>query len=190
MNTKQQSRQQALQRRRKLSPEERTTASTHIQNALLLQLEQRELTTTPVLIYRSMDDEVETRYILSMYRPLIFAPVTHSHDAIQWRETGSDTIWKTGNFGVEEPAGGRVWAPELGKGVLVCPVVGFDRAGNRLGFGMGCFDRWLAQFNEHLQIIIGLAFSCQEVPAIPVEAHDVPLDIIITEREIIECRKH
>jgi len=190
MNTKQQSRRQALQRRRELSSEERTTASTHIQNALLLKLEQRELTTTPMLIYRSMHDEVETRYVLSIYRPLMFAPVTHSHDAIQWRETEPGTRWKTGEFGVEEPIDGRTWIPNLGKAVLVCPVVGFDRAGNRLGFGMGCFDHWLAQFNEHLQIVIGLAFACQEVPNIPAEAHDVPLDMIITEREIIECRKH
>jgi len=190
MNTKDHYRQQALQRRRALSPEERISASAHIRNTLLSQLEQQELAAAPVLIYRSMADEVDTRRILTMGRSLMFAPATHGHDGMRWYEAGPDTCWKTGKFGVEEPVGGRLWEPWTGKAVLVCPLAGFDRGGNRLGLGMGCFDRWLNQFGGHLLVTIGLAFSCQEVPAIPVEAHDIPLDIIITEREIITCRKH
>jgi len=190
MNIKQQYRQQALKRRRALASAERIVSSTHIQNVLLSQLEQRELTTTPLLIYRAMDNEVDTRQILAIDRRRMFAPVTHGHDDMQWRETGPNTRWKTGEFGVEEPVDGRTWLPELGKATLICPLVGFDRSGNRLGLGRGCFDRWLARFSEHLVTIIGLAFACQEVPDIPIETHDVPLDTIITEREIIECRKH
>jgi len=189
MNIKQQYRQQALKRRRALPPEERIAAATHIQNTLLSKLEQQGLTTTPILIYRAMDDEVDTRHVLSMKRPLMFAPSTHGHDAMQWREVAPDTCWETGKFGVAEPVSGHLWEPALGKAVLICPLVGFDRTGNRLGLGMGCFDRWLDRFGEHLLSTIGLAFACQEVPAIPVEPHDVPLNTIITEREIIECRK-
>lgn len=190
MTTKQQFRQQVLKHRRNLSAVEHTAASIHIQKNLLVQLEQRTLSTMPLLIYRAMDDEVETRDILATNRTLMFAPATHAHNTIQWHETSSDTEWNLGTYGVEEPTGGRIWTPELGKAVLVCPLVGFDRAGNRLGFGKGYFDRWLAQFKHHILIIIGLAFSCQEVPNIPIETHDVPLNTIITEQEIIECRKH
>jgi len=188
-NMKQQYRQQALKRRRDLTPEERLTAATHIQNALLSKIKQQGLTTVPMLIYRAMKDEVDTRQLLSMDRTLMFAPVTHGHGAMQWREVASDTCWETGKFGIAEPVGGRLWEPASGKAVLISPLVGFDRTGNRLGLGTGCFDRWLGRFGEHLLGTIGLAFACQEVPAIPVEPHDVPLDTIITEREIIECRK-
>jgi len=190
MNTKQLYRQQALKQRRALSSGERRAASTHIRDTLLLQLEQLNLTTAPMLIYRSMKDEVDTRPLLAMDRTSIFAPATHGHEIIQWHEMNPDTRWETGKFGVEEPVSGRLWEPGVGKAVLICPLVGFDRSGNRLGLGMGCFDRWLGQFGKHLLATIGLAFSCQEVASIPPETHDVPLNTIITEREIIECRKH
>jgi len=107
---------------------------------------------------------------------------------MQWREVGPDSLWHKGKFGIEEPVGGRPWAPSVGKAVLVCPLAGFDRRGNRLGLGLGCFDRWLARYGADLAVTFGLGFSCQELPAIPAESHDVPLDFIITEREVIECR--
>ncbi|PJC70988.1 MAG: 5-formyltetrahydrofolate cyclo-ligase, partial [Zetaproteobacteria bacterium CG_4_8_14_3_um_filter_59_5] len=71
---------------------------------------------------------------------------------------------------------------------LLCPLVGFDRCGNRLGMGKGCFDRWLDGMKNHILLGVGLAFACQECPRIPAEAHDMPLDIIITEGETIACR--
>ncbi len=188
MNTKQQYRRQALGRRRALHPKERTAASARIQDTLLAGLRQRHLAGHPVLVYRAMDDEVDTGRILSMRRPLIFAPVAHTHDHMQWREAGPDTLWRRGKFGIEEPAGGRLWAPSMGKAVMICPLAGFDRKGNRLGLGLGCFDRWLARYGADVAATFGLGFSCQEVPEIPVEAHDVPLDFIITECETITCR--
>ncbi len=190
MNLKQQYRGRALRLRRALSAEERSAASVRIRDVLLFQLEQRKLLAAPLLIYRAMEDEVDTRQLLDMDRDRMFAPVVHSPDAMQWRETGPNTCWETGKFNVEEPVSGRLWEPRMGKSVLICPLVGFDRSGNRLGLGTGCFDRWLEQFAGHLLTTIGLAFSCQEAPVIPVEDHDVPLDVIITEREIIECRKY
>lgn len=61
--------------------------------------------------------------------------------------------------------------------MLVVPMVGFDAQGNRLGYGAGNYDRYLAQV-PHACRVVGVAFAEQEVASIPVEAHDVPLPVI------------
>jgi 5-formyltetrahydrofolate cyclo-ligase len=66
--------------------------------------------------------------------------------------------------------------------LILVPLLGFDRAGQRIGYGKGFYDRLLAQTTKPAY---GLAFAAQEVPQIPVEAHDRPLNGIITEDEII-----
>ena len=83
----------------------------------------------------------------------------------------------TDECGIPSSAG----APVLPDVVLV-PCVGFTRAGYRLGYGGGYFDRWLAQ---HLGVTsVGLAWSGAET-SFAVEAHDQPLTLIVTEREVI-----
>lgn len=66
--------------------------------------------------------------------------------------------------------------------VIIVPLVGFDEAGNRLGMGGGWYDRFLA-VQPHA-LTIGLAFECQKVPLVPIEAHDQSLDVIVTEAAI------
>jgi len=69
--------------------------------------------------------------------------------------------------------------------VVVVPVAAFDRRRNRLGYGKGYYDRFLA---KTAAIRVGFAFSCQEVPLIPHEPHDIPLDMIVTETETFGSR--
>lgn len=66
---------------------------------------------------------------------------------------------------------------------VVLPLVGFNRGGGRLGQGGGYYDRTLARLPQARRI--GLAWSCQEVDAIPADAWDLPLDAVLTEREWI-----
>jgi 5-formyltetrahydrofolate cyclo-ligase len=71
--------------------------------------------------------------------------------------------------------------------VVLVPLLGFDRQGHRLGYGMGYYDQALTELRQAGAVLaIGLAFSAQEVAAIPIEAHDQPLDWIVTEKEAIE----
>ncbi len=74
-------------------------------------------------------------------------------------------------------------APAFAPDIIVCPLLGFDRCGGRLGQGGGHYDRAFAAYPNARRI--GLAWSVQEVAAIPVEPHDVPLHSIITECEWI-----
>jgi 5-formyltetrahydrofolate cyclo-ligase len=188
MTTKSMLRAEALARRRALSAAERERASTAIQNTLLRLLERRRLNEAPLLVYRAMNSEVDTRRILARPHPAMYAPAVREHRML-WLRVSPETRWSPGGMGVLEPDEGDPWTPETGEAALVCPLAGFDRAGNRLGLGKGCFDRWLGDHREHVGLVIGLAFACQELPSIPAEAHDQPLDLVITERELITCRK-
>lgn len=88
-----------------------------------------------------------------------------------------------GAFGIMEPQHYEQIRPD----VIVVPVVGFDRAGHRLGYGKGYYDATLKTLHEqhHALHVIGVAFSTQEVDAIPPDRHDENLHVIITEKEII-----
>jgi 5-formyltetrahydrofolate cyclo-ligase len=72
--------------------------------------------------------------------------------------------------------------------VLIVPMLAFDRAGFRLGYGGGYYDRTLAKLRDKKGIIaIGAAYAAQEVVAVPHDVHDQPLDYVMTEKEIIKC---
>ena len=63
----------------------------------------------------------------------------------------------------------------------------FDRRGNRLGYGGGFYDRFLAN-RAPRALRVGLAFACQISDApLPAEAHDMPLDLLVTEGGILRC---
>jgi 5-formyltetrahydrofolate cyclo-ligase len=100
----------------------------------------------------------------------------------------------TSAFGIMEPvAGTREWSPPPRLDVILVPMVGFDRDGNRLGMGAGYYDRALRHRRDRSRVwrrprLVGVAFACQEVAGIEPSPWDVTLDLIITEREIIVPR--
>ncbi|NCX83080.1 MAG: 5-formyltetrahydrofolate cyclo-ligase [Rhodobacteraceae bacterium] len=75
--------------------------------------------------------------------------------------------------------------PEL----VIVPLVAFTRAGGRLGYGGGFYDRTLELLRaKRATLAIGFAYIAQECAELPLEATDQPLDMIVTEREIIEIK--
>jgi 5-formyltetrahydrofolate cyclo-ligase len=88
-----------------------------------------------------------------------------------------------GSFRVLTPAAD---APEIIPKLLLVPLLAFDRAGYRLGYGGGFYDRTIATLRAAgPAIAVGVAFAAQEVPAVPRDDTDQPLDWIVTEREAI-----
>jgi len=86
-------------------------------------------------------------------------------------------------FGTREPAAA---AEELTPEVLLVPLLAFDSAGYRLRYGGGFYDRSLALLRKSGDILaVGLAFSAQQVAALPREATDQPLDLVITEAGLL-----
>jgi len=93
-------------------------------------------------------------------------------------------------FGIAEPADASARVPALRLDAVVLPVVGFDRQGNRLGMGAGYYDRALRRRREpgrrwRRPLLVGVAFACQELPAIPTSPWDVPLDLVVTEHGVM-----
>ena len=92
---------------------------------------------------------------------------------------------RVNRFGIAEPPPGARARPATRLDIVLLPLVGFDAKGARLGMGGGYYDRALA-FRRHRRAgprprLIGIAFACQQVDALPVAAHDVRLDAVITE---------
>ena len=100
-------------------------------------------------------------------------------------------VWRRGDPLVGGPLGLReplADTPAADPDLVFVPLAAFDRAGHRLGYGAGYYDATLAALAARRPLAIGLAFSVQEVAAVPAEAHDHPLAFVITERELIDCR--
>jgi 5-formyltetrahydrofolate cyclo-ligase len=90
------------------------------------------------------------------------------------------------SYGPREPAH-RVAVDPREVDVVVTPGLGFDRRGHRLGYGGGHYDRYLERMGERA-LRVGVAFSVQIVRWVPTDLGDQPVDVVVTEAEIINAR--
>ena len=91
-----------------------------------------------------------------------------------------------GTWGIREPA---PEATEVFPDVLLVPLLAFDRSGHRIGYGAGYYDLTIAALRARKAITVcGLAFAAQEIANVPTTPRDVRLDLVLTEREVIDCR--
>jgi 5-formyltetrahydrofolate cyclo-ligase len=92
----------------------------------------------------------------------------------------------SGVWGIREP---KAEAPEVFPDILIVPLLLFDRAGYRLGYGAGYYDMTIARLRAMKPVTaIGLAFAAQEIADVPKTPRDARLDLVLTEREIIDLR--
>ena len=91
-----------------------------------------------------------------------------------------------GVWGIREP---REDAPEVEPDILIVPLIAFDRRGNRIGYGAGYYDLTIDRLRGLKAITaVGIAYAAQEVAQVPTTARDARLDLVLTERETIDCR--
>ena len=99
-------------------------------------------------------------------------------EALEFHAWAPDTPMKIGHHKIPEPAVEVVVLPDL----LFVPCVGFDADGYRLGYGGGYYDRTLATWpGKTKPITVGVACEACRTDALQREAHDIPLDMIVTE---------
>jgi 5-formyltetrahydrofolate cyclo-ligase len=93
----------------------------------------------------------------------------------------------SGVWGIREP---KAEAPDVDPDILIVPLLAFDRSGQRIGYGAGYYDMTIARLRALKPVTaVGIAFAAQEIPQVPATERDARLDLVLTEREIIDCRK-
>lgn len=100
--------------------------------------------------------------------------------------------WMPGGALIERPFGLREPpddAPAIRPDILLVPLLAFDAAGNRLGYGAGYYDMTLASLRRDGPVAaVGVAFDAQEVDAVPHGALDSPLDWVLTPTRVLRVR--
>ena len=94
--------------------------------------------------------------------------------------------FNAGQWGIREPV---PEAPEVAPDILIVPLAAFDRAGHRIGYGAGYYDITINALRAKKKVIaIGIGFAAQEIPKVPATTRDARLDLVLTEREVIDVR--
>jgi 5-formyltetrahydrofolate cyclo-ligase len=108
-------------------------------------------------------------------------PVAGSRgEALRYRPWTSETAMEAGWWDIQHPAEGANVTPD----VLLIPLVGFDAARHRLGYGGGFFDRTLGAWRPR-PLAVGLGFELGRLESIVPKEHDQPMDVVITEGGVL-----
>ena len=119
----------------------------------------------------------------SAYGPVAVPVIQAEAQPLRFARWTPETTMVPGPFGAQVPEVCAYFEPEI----LIVPLLAFDRAGGRLGYGGGFYDRTLEQLrHKRATLAIGFAFAGQETTDLPLEATDQPLDMIVTETDVIE----
>ncbi len=119
--------------------------------------------------------ELALPVIIERNRPLIFRSWSPEEGLVR------------GQYGIFQPSSDE---PEVDPDIVLVPLAAFDRAGHRIGYGRGYYDRTLQNLRAMKRItVIGVAFAVQEIEVVPALAHDEQLDCVLTERGLIDLRR-
>lgn len=179
---KRQLRREALARRDALADRAERSAAIR---ALLMGLGAYRAATA-IHCFLAIRSEVDTRPLVAdalAAGKAVAVPVIDGRGVMvhSWIAGLDEANFERGQLGTASPRAIRPAHPGEWQ-LTVVPLLAFDRAGYRLGYGKGHYDGLLAQ---GAGLAVGVAFACQEVPALPHEAHDMPLDLVVTEAGVI-----
>ncbi|QUJ77041.1 5-formyltetrahydrofolate cyclo-ligase [Sulfitobacter albidus] len=140
----------------------------------------------PLAGYMPIRTEIDPRPAMteaSAHGP-VGVPVIEAEGApLRFARWDPETVMVPGAFGAGIPADPQYFTPEI----LIVPLLAFSRAGGRLGYGGGFYDRTLEVLrSRRATLAIGFAFAGQETDDLPLEPTDQPLDMVVTEAGVID----
>ncbi|HZF34866.1 MAG TPA: 5-formyltetrahydrofolate cyclo-ligase [Candidatus Angelobacter sp.] len=143
----------------------------------------------PVSAYWPLEEEFDPRPLfMALHRrghPIGLPVILGKGQPLLFRRWGPATELVRGSFRVMTPP---PTVPEIVPKVLLVPLLAFDRAGYRLGYGGGFYDRTISKLRVAGDALaVGVTFATLEVPSVPRDETDQPLDWIVTEREAIRA---
>ncbi len=186
-------RQQMIRQRKSLSPLELKERSREIFQRL--QGLEAYKNATKLMTYVPFQEEIHTTLVIEDFleqNRQVFIPVTRPKEKkiiiSELLDLKKDL--ETGHFGVMEPKpyAFRPKNPQT-LDLVIVPGLAFTKSGYRIGYGGGYYDRFLPTLKQN-PVTIALALDFQIVDSLPLNQYDVPVDMIVTEDQVIDCRKH
>ena len=160
-----------------MTPEQKAIQSATIWQRLEQDKAFRE--SSDILIYWSMDDEVQTPAFIEKWTAAgkrFYLPSIKGDDLVVKRYTGTSTLTPGEGFSIPEPTGEPV--SDLNPiSLVIVPGRAFDTVGNRLGRGRGFYDRLLPKLPHAIKA--GVCFDCQKLPCVPTDTDDIKMDFVI-----------
>ncbi len=180
-------RRAALDRREALSEEQRAAADEALaKRALPFEIAPGTVVSGYSPIRNEIDPTSLMRRLVGLGAKLALPVVLARGKSLVFRAWSPDDRLMLGPLGIPEPSPA---AAEVIPDIMLVPLAAFDRQGHRIGYGAGHYDFTLEHLRKAKTIIaIGLAFSVQEIKAVPAQPHDVALDYVLTEKKVFDFR--
>jgi 5-formyltetrahydrofolate cyclo-ligase len=180
-------RAEALARRRAIADGIGAAASESIRAVFM-----REMPPGPETVvagYWPIGGEVDVRPLLEAAQAagarVALPAVVERHAALEFRLWQPGEALESGAHGTAHPA---AMAPVVTPDVVLVPLLAFDDAGWRLGYGGGYYDRTLAALRAEQSVLaVGVGFAAQRLDKVPHDATDQRLDRILTEVGLVDC---
>ena len=182
---KNQLKESILEKRNSLTKEEIIGKSRKIQDNLFNLEQYKKLKT--IMFFVSFNSEVNTHEMIknALGNKTTVVPKVEQHEIEPSVIIDFDNLMPS-KLGILEPIEAMKIAYKHIDLVLV-PGIAFDMEGHRIGYGYGYYDKFLKKVPKAVKI--GLCFDFQVVDKVPREEHDVPVDLVVTEKGIVECKK-